>query len=81
MSIFDNKIFDSSYALFSLVWLLSLRSLFFLIETEREWVRMGGMWEETGRIRGRANYNQDMLYEKKYLFLIKKSKVINRNKL
>lgn len=55
----------SSYILFCLVWLLSLRSLLFSNERKKENVSRGEeRLGETGRSRGRENCNECTFYEK-----------------
>ena len=65
LSNFNLMVFVLSYIYF-LSCLLSLRSLFFFNETKREWSqRKVEMGRGAGRIRGRRNCNQDLLYEKR----------------
>lgn len=64
--------FSSSYILYCHMWPLSLRSLSFYNKRQK-WSqsRREERWKGTGKIRGRENWNQNILYEKKNLCSIK----------
>jgi hypothetical protein len=73
---------SEAFVVASFTLLLSLKSLFFPLMTDKEWIERGGekRWEGTRRNRAKWNHNQDILREKRIYFFLKRIKREERNK-